>query len=611
MATKTAKKTAKKTEEVIVESKMPTSEKRRNFWIVLAILALTILIYSNSLRNGFIYFDDPELVTDNLYIREISLSNFAHYFTTPVQFTYLPMGLISYAIDYQIGKLDPFIYHLDSLIVHLLTVVLVFWVFLSLTKKSSIAIFVTVLYAIHPVNVDNVDWVATRNNLLATFFYLGALLFYGFYIKKNFQIRYLILACLSFILSALSKSSSVVLPLTLFLWDYYHGRKWDQKLLIEKIPFFLVSLILGLLTLNIRTDVVPPVQYNLLDRFIIFCTALADYFVRLLFPLQLSMSYAYPAKNGDWLPPYLYLTPLVLVLIVWGLYKLKVSRKMLIVGLLFFLINIALSQSVMLIDNFMANRYACLSYLGLFLILADFNERVFNAPASDWQSKLKMGWVALLVVFVVGFSALTYNRNFVWKDTITLFDDVVQKQPNLAWVYSNRGIAKYTARDYDGALKDFNQSLVLDPNFTLSFYYRGVLSYVSENYQAALPDLDKAIANDPRFSDAYLQRGKTRMALNDNQGALADFDQALALNGYFPDIYLNRGMVKNNMGDYQGAIADLDAAISYDENNGTAFYMRAIAKSNLNDMTGACADAAHGIALGYQPLPEFSVKNCP
>jgi tetratricopeptide (TPR) repeat protein len=322
------------------------------------------------------------------------------------------------------------------------------------------------------------------------------------------------------------------------------------------------------------------------------------------------MSYAYPVKNGDFLPPYLYFAPLILVLIVFLLYLLKVPRKILIVGLSFFFINITLSQSVMLIDNFMANRYAGLAYLGLFLILADFSERIMNAPLTGWQSKLKIGWVALLVVFAVGFSWLTYSRNFVWKDTVTLFDDVIQKQPNLAWVYSNRGIAKYMVGDYDNALKDFNQALVIDPNFTLSFYYRGVLEYIAGNYQVALEDLDHTLYNDPLFADGYLQRAKIRIELNDTQGAMDDLNQTLALDPYMMETYLTRGMLKNNLGDYQGALADFDMLISYEPNNGTAFYMRSIAKRNLNDQAGSCADAAHGVELGYQPTPEQIDPNC-
>jgi protein O-mannosyl-transferase len=642
--------TPKKTKRVV---KREVAQKEvaldsQEYWIrvliIAVILLFTALIYSNSLRNGFIYFDDPELVLDNYFIRQLTWENVVHYFTTPVQMTYLPVGLLSYAIDYQIAQLDPYIYHLNSLIIHLCNIVLVYWIFQLLTRKFSVSIFVTVIFAIHPVSVDGIVWVATRNNLLATFFYLGSLLFYILYLKRGFKLGYLALSCLSFLLSGLSKSSSVVLPLSLLLLDYYYDRKWNQRLVIEKIPFLLISLLLGIITLNVRTDVVPPVDYNLLDRFFIFSYSLTDYFVRLLFPLQLSMSYAYPAKDGGFLPFYFYLSPFILCLIVWGLYKLGVTKKVLIIGLSFFVINIFLSQSVMLIDNFMANRYAYLSYIGLFFILADINEQILTA-SEGWKSKIKFVWIAALVIFVAGFSFLTYNRNFVWKDTVSLFDDVISKQPNIPWVYSNRGVAKYRNGDFEGALQDFNYSLELDPYYPLSLYYRGVLNHASKKYDEALADLDQTVSLVPDFANAYNDRGKLKRDLHDDQGAMDDFSAAIEVDPYFVEAYLNRGILKHDLGDYQGAVADYSTVLSFDPENtityydrglaemalgdyqsalsdfsivieldpsyAEAFYMRSIAKLNLNDPSGSCEDLKTALSMGYQPPSQEPAQNCP
>jgi protein O-mannosyl-transferase len=577
------KKSSKKREiNIEVATGTPQTGLHRDVWLLVGILLLTVLIYSNSLTNDFIYFDDPESVVNNPYIRQINLANLVHYFTTPVQYMYMPLAMISYAVDYQIGELDPLIYHLDNLILHLGCVILVFWVFLLLTRKSRIALFVSLLFAIHPVNVDSVAWVATRTNLLVTLFYLGALLCYSLYLQKNYSVRYLALACLSFLLAACAKSSAVVLPLILFLWDYFDGRQWDKKLLIEKIPFFVIALFFGILTLTTRLDrvgVAQAAQYNLFDRVFIFFYTLADYCVRLLLPLKLSMSYAYPVKNGPWLPIQFYLAPFILALIVWGLYKLKVSRKVLIVGLAFFVLNIFLSQSILLIDNFMANRYAYLSYLGLYFILADINERVLNTAFVDWEPRSRLGgaWVAALLIFVTGFSLLTYNRNFVWKDSLTLFDDVIQKQPGIAWVYGTRGLVRWHTHDLIGARQDFDQSLMLDPNYTPSLAYRGNLNYLSHDYPAALADLNQALANDPSLSGVYLDRGKVKLALQDNQGALDDFNQAIALNLHLIDAYFERGLVK----------------------------------LNLNDKAGACADVEKALALGYQPSEDQAIPDCP
>lgn len=619
-------------------------EQWRNLIILLAILLLTVLIYSNSLHNGFIYFDDPELVVDNLSIRQFTWDNMVHFFTTPFQFTYLPVGLISYAIDYQIGQLDPFIYHLDSLLAHLATIILVYLLFQKMTEKSTMSLFMAAIFAIHPVSVDNVDWVATRNNILATLFFLGALLSYTYYIKSNFKLRYLALAVLSFVLSCLSKSSSVVLPLVLFLWDYYYDRKVDRNLFLDKIPFVLISLTLGILTLNIRQDVVPPTDYNLLDRFIIFCSALADYFYRMLFPFHLSMSYAYPAKDGAWLPLYLYLSPFILILIGWGLYKLGVPRKILIIGLAFFFLNIFLSQSVLLIDNYKASRYVYLSYIGLFFILAWFNDDILSA-SEGWKARLKFAWIGMLVVFVAGFSYLTYYRNFVWKDTIALFDDVIAKEPDIPWVYTNRGIAKYKNNNLTGAMDDFNYALQLDSNFALARYYHGVLNYVSGNDQEALADLDQTVALVPTFANAYNDRGKVKMTLQDYPGALEDLATAISLDSYFAEAYVNRGnarddtndhqgaiddyswaiyynpdytiayyyrgLSKSILADYQGALDDFSIAIDLDPNYANAFYMRGIARQNLNDPAGSCDDIKKALSLGYQPDVAQGSPNCP
>jgi protein O-mannosyl-transferase len=533
-------------------------------WQIAAIAVVVLvaaLLNANLLRNGFIFFDDPELVVDNYAIHELTVTNLTHFFTTPTQMTYLPMGLVTYAVDYKLGQLDPSVYHRSNVFYHLLTVVVVYALFRLLTKNFYAAIFIAGLFAIHPVNVDTIAWVATRNNILATLFYLGSLLLYTLYLEHKLKPQYLIASVLVFVLAAASKSSAVVLPLILLLWDFYYGRKWDRRVLLEKVPFAVVSVIFGLITLKVRTDVVPPGDYTELDRVLMFGYSLVDYVVRLLFPFRLSMAYTYPAKDGNFLPFTFWLAPFALYLIYWGLQKLKVSRRTLILGLSFFALNILLSQSTMLIDNFRASRYAYLSYVGLYLILADVSEQIRTAT-SGWRMQARPVWMGALAVFAIGFAYLTYQRNFVWKDTITLFGDVIDKQPGMPWVYNSRGIAKYKANDLDGALADFNQALALDPRFPLSLYYRGVISEIRHDYDAALADLDATIGLVPDFANAYNDRGKVRNERRDYAGAAADLTRAISLNTYFAEAYVNRSLARRGLNDVAGACEDQKKALS-------------------------------------------------
>lgn len=586
---------------------------RGDGWLLAAVLLLTAVIYSRSLANGFIYFDDPDAVVNNPYIRELSAANVVRWFTKPVQFMYMPLALISYAIDFQIGALDPLVYHLHNLLLHLGCVALVYWVFQLLTRKPGIAAFVSLAFAIHPVNVDTVAWVAARTNLLAALFSLAALGCYGLYVEREHRPRYLILSCLSFALAASAKASAVVLPVTLFLWDSFQGRRWDRRLLLEKLPFFAVALFFGILAVAMRVDDPPSVHYDAWQRVLIFLYALAHYCVRLVFPWPLSMNYAYPVPDGPWLPLPFFLAPLLLVAIVWGLGKLGVPRKVSVFGLSFFVLHVALSQSVLLIDNFMANRYAYLAYLGLFFVAADVHERVWGAPlpggAGARLRAVRGVWAGALVVAVAAFSALAYARTFVWRDSLALFDDVIRKGQGSAWVYGTRGLVKLHTDDLPGARRDLDQALRLDPSYTPALCYRGTVNYLAEEYQAALSDLDRALANDPAIPGAYRDRGKVKLALRDDEGALADFDRAIALDPR-SEARLWRGTMRRDRGDARGALADLDAWIAVAPRDGEAFYRRGLVKLELSDRAAACEDVAKARSLGFAPPAGVVPPDC-
>lgn len=582
----------------------------RDLWLLAGILLLTGLVYSNSLTSGFIAFDDPVVVSNNPYIRQISLANLARWLTQPVQYMYMPLALFTFAIDYRIAGLAPWIYHLDNLVLHLACVALVFWVFLLLTRRPRTALLVCALFAIHPVNADSVSSVAVRTNLLATLFSLGALGAYGLYLDHGRRLRFLALALLSFLLAVSAKSAAVVLPLSLLLWDHFRGRRWDRRALLEKLPFVAVALAFGILAIAMRTDdVAPPVHYGPIDRALVFLFALASYVVRLVFPYPLSMAYAYPVKQGAWLPAAYYVAPIFLGLVGWGLHRLGVSRRVLAFGLGFFLVNVALSQSVLLIDSFTANRYAYLSYLGLFLIVAELLERAW-AAADRGRSWLRAPAAAAVATVVAGGAWLAHDRNRAWRDTETLLGDVIRKQPGIAWVHGTRGLDKLHAQDLAGARQDLDEALRLDPRYTPGLCYRGLLNLLTQDYPAALSDLSRALSLQPNISGAYRDRGKVRMALQDDRGAMEDFTRAIELEPRSEAVFL-RGLLRHELGDDQGALADADRAVANDPDDAEALVLRGMIEAGLQDHAAACADIARARGLGYVPPDDKTLPACP
>jgi tetratricopeptide (TPR) repeat protein len=592
--------------------------RQRNTWLLVGTLLLAFLAYAPSLGNGFVDFDDPENVIDNFSIRDLTATNIGHYFTTPLQYMYTPLVSLSYALDFQLGGVDPTAYHVTNLLLHLANTAAVFGVIYSLTRRSFVSHFVTVAFAIHPMNVDGVAWISTRSGLLATLFSLLALLAYIRYVDTR-RLWYFVAAAVLFLFATFSKSPAVVLPLVLLLVDYYRRRfEWPLNLrnvawlVLEKVPFLAIAVTMGLVALNFRVDTVNPYGYTILDRFFIVCSALVAYMVKLIFPFGLSFAHAYPPKDGGTLPWYLYLAPVALGVGTWLLVRVTRPRRIVVFGLSFFVITIILSQTVLLIDNFQANRYAYLPYLGLFLILGHFVDRLVNGKAMRrrFPQIRTAGTVALLAVAMV-FASATLLRTRVWHDTISVMSNSIENEPDVAFVYNSRGIARYKAGDYAGARVDFEKTIALDPEFYLSYYYLGIMKYNSGDYAGALADHEKVVAHYGSFAAGFNERGKAKQKLNDLDGAMADFSNAIALDAYLPEAYYNRGVIELDRGDFRTAFTDFDQAITLFPDYADAYHRRGVARSNLGDPAAACRDWEQARSLGSAEASTAYTESCP
>ncbi|MBP7496707.1 MAG: glycosyltransferase family 39 protein, partial [Bacteroidales bacterium] len=202
-----------------------------------AIILYTFLLFSKTLTNDFVNWDDPFYLQQNMLIQDLSWNNIVKIFKTPVIGMYNPLTFITFAIEHHFWKFDPHPYHFFNLLFHLINVWLVFIFICRLTKNINAAAIVALLFAIHPLHVGAVAWVSQRKTVLFAIFYFLALIEYLKFIESDKKTKKYILIILYFILSLLSKPSAVSLPLILLLIDYYIGRKYTLKTLIEKIPF--------------------------------------------------------------------------------------------------------------------------------------------------------------------------------------------------------------------------------------------------------------------------------------------------------------------------------------------------------------------------------------
>lgn len=578
---------------------LKTSEKPLNNWIfIAAILLLTLLVYSNSVDNDFIYqLDDDLYITNNKGVKEISTENLKNIFTESYVGLYLPFTMLTYMIEYRFFEMDASGYHKINLLLHLVNTVLIFFLFMKIKPKPVIAAIVALFFAIHPMHVESVSWISERKDVLYALFFMIGLIFYLNYLKKNTVANYS-LTVLFFIFSLLSKAVAVSFPLFLVLFDWYHGRKFDKKVILEKVPFFALSLVFGLIGLyftkaeHVNDTTTPVVSW--VNRIFFVSDAIVFYLVKSVAPFNLMVYKYYPAATVGAIPVKFYFSALIVLLIagamVFWLYKSVTWRREYIFGLLFFAIpTFFVLQIIPAGRAYAADRYTYLSYTGLFFIAGLLADRALTEKSVFSRKAKTIVWV-LLAIFTVGFSYLTFERNKLWKDSLTMFTDLIEKYPDRGHPYLIRGITKYQFGDHRGALEDYNISLKYDTTDPKAWGNRASVRGILKDYQGALEDANKALAIDPVFINGLNNRATARFYLGDYQGAFDDYTTMIAQDTNDPVFYERRTMVAQKLENNQALVKDYTKLISLKPGNYAYYTSRGDAWLLLNEPQKAIND---------------------
>ena len=575
------------------QKKIPQGDKFPNQYLILsAILLLTAIVYSNSLGNAFTGWDDPEYLLKNSFIRELSFINIKAFFTQVMVDNYQPLVMLSYALEYKFfGLSSPVPFHTTNLIFHLLNVILVFVFIKKLTGRVEIATVVTLIFAIHPMHVESVAWITERKDVLYSFFFLGALICYLQYVKNNYRLKYLIFTFILFVLSLMAKPAAVCLPLILILIDYFYSRKLlSIRVILEKMPFLLLSIAFGILTIIIQKEVgasnfkasFSMPDYNLSDRFFLVCYAIDFYILKLICPCGLCGIYYFPQKINGFLPIVYYFAPLMIFLITGLIYKSGQHRKYLIWGSLFYLCNIFVVLQIIPVGRaIVSDRYTYISYIGPACI-AGYFFYYFN------KHRLKLNILMLCCVLV--FSFLSWNRNKIWGNNIDFFKEVVGKYPSESDAWAVLADARNDMEDYKGALKDYNHSIALKKSARI-FNDRGLVKCSLKNYKDAINDFNKCIALDSSFAQGYYNRASAKEKFDqDYKSAIKDYTLAAKFKPKHAPIYNNRGYDRYLTGDYWGALEDCNHVVELLPDSTDSYIHRGMVRMALNQYLQAVND---------------------
>jgi len=615
----------------------------KNAIILSVLVCVTFFVFWNSRTFTFVW-DDTEYIVNNPHITSLSFHTIASIFTSFYAANYHPLTTLSWAIEYHFWGTQPGAYHIFNVILHIANVCMVYYFVMLLLKDFRIAIITAAVFALHPLHVESIVWISERKDLLYTLFYMTALSFYLIFLEKK-NTLFLIITFLFFVLSCLSKSAAVTLPLILLLLDYYKD-KLSIKAFVQKIPFLVLSIGFGILAIlsqksNSAFNKII-LDYSFLNRCLLVCYSVYYYLVSFFFPFHLSALHFYP-QDQTTLPFDYYIAPLVLIAAGVIIFVYKKYRKEFYFGFGFFVSTIVLIiQFIPMGSAVVSERYSYVPYIGLTIMLFQI---LFNKTG---ESKKALQNTKLVIagagIYIMIFAYQSYQRTKIWFSPETLFTDIVNKNPDAYYAYWFRSTARLNDNNFQDCVSDCSIGLHLNPGYSKFYSVRGLALFHLNDFKGAITDFNIYLANNTNDGEIFYIRGKARRELKDYVGTVQDFDKALLLNSRLRTavVYIDLSNLKLSIHDIQGSNAALDMAITIDpknidalfnkgvncfnakrfndaidcfnrallinQNDNELYYNRGLAKSMLGDKNGACADILMSARLGNIEAKKVSFK---
>ena len=349
---------------------------------IFSLMVIAIAAFASISGHEFLYEWDDHWVVINRYTDAgLSLSNLWTVLTEFYNGQYAPFNELSYILVHAVFGYSPMAFHIASIVWHVANTVLLF-LFLKrllamipgnplVSQSANIAWICTLLWAVHPVNVEPVAWISASKILVYAFYYLAALLLYLYYIECPGIGKYIGLLAL-FVASFFGKEQAVVLPLAFLLVDYVTKRRGGiGYLLLEKMPFFVLALYFSVLTI-ISQGVSDDVPEYLLWQRMLFCGyTLYEYFVKTILPMNLMYLYPFPTTPDGDMPLTMYVYPLLIIAAAYLIYVRR-KERVLVFGALFFVVHLLVAIHLVSISRYaiVADRYNYLAMVGPLLVMA-------------------------------------------------------------------------------------------------------------------------------------------------------------------------------------------------------------------------------------------------
>ena len=554
--------------------------------VCLFLIFATLAVYWSVGSFEFDNYDSADYVYENKRVKAgLTAESIRWAFTTTHASNWHPVTWLSHMLDVELFGMNPGAHHWTSVVFHMANTLLLFTVLRLMTGNVWRSGFVATLFAIHPLHVQSVAWIAERKDLLSTFFGLLAIWRYIRYVQLPTIGRFMAVH-LFFILSLMAKPMMVTLPFVLLLLDYWplerfrfglkpeinhHSQRSDLKtaLILEKIPLLVVSALSCIITVYAQQTggaVGSSIAYPFYVRMANALVAYVSYIGQMIWPANLAVFYPHPGMMPGW-------RIIVAAILLTGISCLAIkfvkSKPWLMVGWLWFLGTLVpVIGLVQVGTQAMADRYTYVPLIGLFIMIA------WGGP--DLLKRFRYQKVGLAVIaglITITLTIVSWGQVKTWQSSVTLFEralavtknnyvahnnlghywlkegrlteaiehftKAVKINPKFELAYLNLGVALSRQGEIDAAIRSYTRALQVKPDFVVAYNNLGNALYRQGKYQQAIANYRQAIHIDPNYEEAYNGTGAALIRLGEIEKAVVFFKKALQINPAYTDAQNN------------------------------------------------------------------------
>lgn len=535
--------------------------------IVLAcVLIISFLAFSPSLFNAIDVWDDDAHLANNKEVLALTGDSLSRIFHQDVCKTYVPLTILSFAIEHHFFGFNPVVYHLDNLILHLAVVALAFCLGLRLGLSIWAAGLAALIFGIHPMHVESVAWTTERKDVLYSFFYLLALLQHGRYLETR-RVRHYVFCLIFGLLSILSKAMALSLPFVLLVYDWYADARKGWRGYVEKIPFlfYIIPIVWITYSLNARL----PGQ-DFVESVLICIWSFVFYIQKFFFPVVLSPYYAFPTpvllSNG----PFLF--SVIFLLVLLGLIYRFRREKMFVFAVLYYLasIFILLRYDAAIPTNIVADRFMYLPSLGICWALGVYIERLFfyTKKMSLWIHRF---FIALCLVIFLFLAVKSFIQTMVWRDSFSLWTYVLKYNDKIDIAQQSAGQVYFKRGEVDKALSHYQEALRINPNLEKAHNNVGDILFARGQEESALNHFRRAVEIKPDYAEAQSNYGTVLTKKGDFGLARKHIKRAIEIEPDNMIYFINLGDVDLAEGNYEAARQQYRWVLTRDPENARVF----------------------------------------